>query len=260
MENQRQQKGLTKQQQSTSLANLAVDKAAITPIMLTELATELLPKGNADFKAIRKFTPIQSLIDNQIASLTDIREMLTILVMNFSESMNVVRNLNATQAIEIVEMLIDECGDFRIEDYFIMFQLAKRGKIGDIRDRVDIQLVSKLIDEYWDYRHKEGKRLQELEDKEKAQQRIEQKRKALGSGQHTEQLITSEQFAVEVQKLQDAMIENLDKQTLDEAKQNQIRKEMIANRMKDIYGFSESQIGELQNIRIQTFGSKINDK
>ena len=259
MGKQNQQKGLIKQQQSTSLANLAVGKVAITPIMLTELATELLPKGNADFKAVRQFTPIQSLLDNETASLTDIRETLTLLVMNFSESMNVVRNLNATQAIEIVEMLIDECGDFRIEDYFIMFQLAKRGKIGDIRDRIDIQLVSKLIDEYWTYRNNEGKRLQELEDKEKAQQRMEQKRKALGSGQHTEQVISSDLFVEEMKKLEKAMSDNIDKHTLDEAKQAQVKKEMIYNRMKDIYGFSDNELAAMQNIKIQTFGSKIND-
>ena len=228
--------------------------------MLTELASELLPKGNPDFKSIRNFTPIQTLLESESATRTEIREILTLLVMNFSESMNVVRNLNATQAIEIVEMLIDESEDFRIEDYFIMFQLAKRGKIGDIRDRIDIQLVSKLIDEYWHFRKKEGERLRDELDKEMAEQRREQKRKALGSGQSTETIISPEMFKAELERLEKSMIENLDKQTLDEAKQNQIRKEMIANRMKDIYGFSESQIGELQNIRIQTFGSKINDK
>lgn len=228
--------------------------------MITELASELLPKGTPDFKGIRNFTPIQTLLESELATRTEIREILTLLVMNFSESMNVVRNLNATQAIEIVEMLIDESEDFRIEDYFIMFQLAKRGKIGDIRDRIDIQLVSKLIDEYWHLRKKEGERLRDELDKEMAEQIRAQKRKALGSGQSTETVISPEMFKAELEKLEKSMIENLDKQTLDEAKQNQIRKEMIYNRMKEAYGFSEIQIGELQNIRIQTFGSKINDK
>jgi hypothetical protein len=35
---------------------------------------------------------------------------------------------------------------------------------------------------------------------------------------------------------------------------------MLYNRMKDIYGFSEQELLEMQNIKIKTFGSKINDK
>lgn len=255
---------MTKQQQSNSLVNLVVNKANITPIMLTELASELMPKGEPNFKAIAQYTPIQKMLDLGLASRTDLREILTILVMNFSESLNVVRNLNATQAVEIVEMLIEECGDeksgFRVEDYFLMFQLAKRGEIGDIRDRIDIQLISKLLDEYWHFRYKEGKRLREELEKEMAAKRQEQKRKALGSGEQTEQVMTAYQFNLELQKLQAAMIANLDKQTLDEAKQNQIKKEMLYNRMKELYGFSDEQMEKTENIRIQTFGSKINDE
>ena len=250
---------MTRQTQSTCLINSQNNNQPLSPIQLVELATELLPKGNADFMAVKKYKPIRFLIEKELATLSDIRCTLLVLVKNFSESMNVVRNLNETQAVEITEMLIDECGDFRLEDYFIMFQLAKRGKIGDIRDRIDIQLISKLIDEYWQYRNVEGQRLLKVQDEMLAQERKEQHRKALGSGQQTEQVMTSEQFNIELQKLQAAMIANLDKQTLDEAKQNQIKKEMLYNRMKDVYGFSDQQINEMQNIRIQTFGSKIND-
>ena len=260
MEKQNQQKGLMRQTHSTCLLNLQNNNQPLSPIQLVELASELLPKGNPNFRAVQKFTPIKVLLEREEATITDLRCALLVLVKNFSESMNVVRNLNETQAVEITEMLIDECGDFRLEDYFVMFQMAKRGKIGDIRDRIDIQLISKLIDEYWQYRKKEGDKLMEELDKEFAEKRREQKRKALGSGQTSEKVISTHDFMEELAKVQKAMVENIDKHTLDEAKQNEKRKEMLYNRMKDIYGFSEQELIEMQNIKIKTFGSKINDK
>ena len=249
-----------RQTHSTCLLNLQNNNQPLSPIQLVELASDLLPKGNPNFKAMRNFTPIKVLLDNEVATITDIRCALLVLVKNFSESMNVVRNLNETQAVEITEMLIDECGDFRLEDYFIMFQLAKRGKIGDIRDRIDIQLICKLKNEYKHYRDIEGEKLLEELDKEMAEKRREQKRKALGSGETSVKVISTQDFMEELAKIQKAMVENIDKHTLDEVKQNEKRKEMLYNRMKDIYGFSEQELLEMQNIKIKTFGSKINDK
>jgi hypothetical protein len=260
MEKQNQQKGLMRQTHSTCLLNLQNNNQPLSPIQLVELASELLPKGNPNFKAMRNFTPIKVLLDNESATITDIRCALLVLVKNFSESINVVRNLNETQAVEITEMLIDECGDFRLEDYFIMFQLAKRGKIGDIRDRIDIQLICKLRNEYKHYRDIEGEKLLEELDKEMAEKRREQKRKALGSGQTQERVVSTHDFMEELAKMKKVGIEIIDKHTLDEVKQNEKRKEMLYNRMKDIYGFSEQELLEMQNIKIKTFGSKINDK
>jgi len=239
--------------------------------MLTELASELMPKGEPNFKAIAQYTPIQKMLDLELASRTDLREILTILVMNFSESLNVVRNLNATQAVEIVEMLIEECGDeksgFRVEDYFLMFQLAKRGEIGDIRDRIDIQLVSKLLDEYWHYRYKEGKRLKEQQEKEFAEKRLEQGRKALGSGESKDGNITMEQFKAEIKKIEEQMILNKQKYAFNDPSEDARKKQMEENRkqslkeeMKSLYGFSDKQIEELKSIKTRTYGSKINDK
>jgi hypothetical protein len=249
-----------RQTHSTCLLNLQNNNQPLSPIQLVELASELLPKGNPNFKAMRNFTPIKVLLDNESATITDIRCALLVLVKNFSESINVVRNLNETQAVEITEMLIDECGDFRLEDYFIMFQLAKRGKIGDIRDRIDIQLICKLRNEYKHYRDIEGEKLLEELDKEMAEKRREQKRKALGSGQTQERVVSTHDFMEELAKMKKVGIEIIDKHTLDEVKQNEKRKEMLYNRMKDIYGFSEQELLEMQNIKIKTFGSKINDK
>lgn len=249
---------MTLQKQSTFLANLQNDN--LSPIQLVELASELLPKGNPDFMAVKYYKPIKLLLEQEMASLTDIRCALLTLVKNFSESMNVVRNLNETQAIEITEMLIDECGDFRIEDYFIMFQMAKRGKIGDIRDRIDIQLVSKLIDEYWEIRHKEGKKLAEIEDKLKYEERQEQKRKMLGSGESETTTISKEDFKLMLQNLENSIKENLEKYTLDEVKQLEIKKEMAVNRMREAFGITDAQIAEMKEIKFKTFGSKINDK
>lgn len=60
------------------------------------------------------------------------------------------------QMIEAAAMLINECGNFRIEDYVMMFSMAKKGELVKIFDRVDIQLVTAIMDEYWQRRYHAG--------------------------------------------------------------------------------------------------------
>jgi hypothetical protein len=69
--------------------------------------------------------------------------------------------MNEDQMIDCASMLLDECGTFRLEDYQVMFTMAKRGKIGKIMDRLDISVISQLLDEYWTIRNEYGKREQE---------------------------------------------------------------------------------------------------
>ena len=256
---------MTQIKHSTCLTSLVVKQEPPSQIQLIELSSQLIPNGNADFKSVRNFLPIANIIRDGIASIPDIRASLVMLIKNFSESLNVVRNLNELQTVEIAQMLIDECGDFRLEDYFVMFQLAKRGKIGDIRDRIDIQLVSKLLDEYWAYRRKEGEKLQQHLEDEMAENRKEQKRKALGSGESVDSVMSMEQFEAELKKIEEQMVLNKLKHSKSESEQRAIEQEMLERRkksirekMKSIYGFSDAQMEQMQNVRTRTFGSKVN--
>jgi hypothetical protein len=82
--------------------------------------------------------------------------LVTIMVKDFCNSVNVVRNMTEDQMIECAAMLLDECGNFRMEDYLMMFNMAKRGQLVKIFDRLDITVVTQMLDEYWAIRHKAG--------------------------------------------------------------------------------------------------------
>lgn len=123
---------------------------------------ELMPGGRPNFSEVVRYTKITDLV--AIEGRRKMLALLVILVRDFCGSVNVVRNMNEDQMIEAASMLLDECGNFRIEDYVMMFSMAKKGKLDvKIMDRIDIQVVSAFVDEYWKIRHREGKRIQQEE-------------------------------------------------------------------------------------------------
>ncbi|MBK7885497.1 MAG: hypothetical protein IPJ81_18160 [Chitinophagaceae bacterium] len=71
------------------------------------------------------------------------------MIKDFCSSLNVVRNMNEDQMIEAAAMLLDECENFRLEDYMIMFSMAKRGELVKIMDRIDLQVITAMLDEYF---------------------------------------------------------------------------------------------------------------
>lgn len=123
--------------------------------------SELMPNGSPDFLSVVKYPMIKELIKIQGAKPT--LAILSIMVKDFAASVNVVRNLNEDQVIEIASMLLDECDNFRLEDYVMMFSLAKRGKLVKIFDRLDISVITEMLDAYWLKRHQEGVNHQEQE-------------------------------------------------------------------------------------------------
>ena len=123
--------------------------------------SELMPSGKPKFQDIRQYPSIVAL-QHEIGS-EKMHMVMLLLVQDFCRSINVVRNMNEDQMIECSAMLLDEAGNFRLEDYVMMFTMAKRGAIGNIFDHVDIQVVGDIMDEYWKLRDEAGKRLQEQE-------------------------------------------------------------------------------------------------
>lgn len=128
---------------------------------LIELTSELMPNGNPDFRIIRHTQPIKSLIDSY--GKRDVRFMIFEMVKDFCESFNVVRNMREDQMIESAAFLIDDCGDMRLEDFHMMFTLAKRGRLIKIMDRIDIDIIGKIYDAYYIMRSDAGRRIQEEE-------------------------------------------------------------------------------------------------
>lgn len=82
--------------------------------------------------------------------------------------------MNQHQIMEAASFLIDECPGYRIEDFVMMFTLAKRGKLAydgnkaRVFDRIDIQLISEFKDGY-DYMRRcygESQQVREMQERE----------------------------------------------------------------------------------------------
>jgi len=112
-------------QHSKSLVDLIISN---NQIEIAETTSNLMPDGVPNFEPIRSFPTIKALCDSIKDGRKNMRAVLFNMVKNLSESINVVRNLTEDQMIEIASFLLDECGDFRLEDYQMMFTLAKRNK------------------------------------------------------------------------------------------------------------------------------------
>lgn len=120
---------------------------------LVAAARELMPSGKPDFGKIKTYPSISQLIPT--VGAPTLHKLLMVLIKNYCNSVNVPegKNMNEDQIIEAAGFLLDECDNYRIEDYVMMFTLAKRGKLesgktGRIFDRVDIQLISDFKSNY----------------------------------------------------------------------------------------------------------------
>ena len=115
---------------------------------LISLTSELMPAGVPSFLEIVKYPMIRDLIAE--IGKKKMLAILVLLVKDFCSSINVIRNMNEDQMIEAGAMLLDECVNFRLEDYVMMFSLAKRGQLIKILDRIDLQLIGEMMDKYWE--------------------------------------------------------------------------------------------------------------
>lgn len=114
---------------------------------LTEVVSELMPAGQPKYLDVVKYPKISELKERE--GMRNMHKIIFLLVKDFCNSLNVVRNMNDDQIIEAAGMLLDECDNFRLEDYTIMFAMAKRGNLIQVRDRIDLQVISDIFDAYW---------------------------------------------------------------------------------------------------------------
>lgn len=128
---------------------------------LLSMTGDLMPSGKPTFLEVIKYPMIQQLIAEH--GKKTMLKVLFLLVKDFCRSLNVVRNMTEDQMIEAAAMLIDECGNFRIEDYVMMFSMAKKGELVKIYDRMDIQIITAILDEYWQRRYRAANKETEFE-------------------------------------------------------------------------------------------------
>lgn len=122
---------------------------------------DLMPEGKPKFLEVIKYPKIADIV--KVEGRKNTLFIISLIVRNFCSSINVVRNMNEDQIIETAAMLLNECDNFRLEDYIMMFEMAKTGKLVKIMDRIDMQVVSSIMDEYYIIRRREGKKAQEEE-------------------------------------------------------------------------------------------------
>ncbi len=128
---------------------------------IAEIVSQLMPKGKPAFDLIRNRTSITKLCETG-AGRKNMRMYIFLLVKSFCDSLNAVRNMNEDQMIEAAAFLLDECGDMRLEDYLVMFAMAKRDQLGvRILDRLDIQIIAQVLESYWVKRNHFANRVQE---------------------------------------------------------------------------------------------------
>lgn len=125
------------------------------------IISELMPGGNASHLEVIKFPMIKNLVVEW--GKKTMLKAIFLLVRDFCNSINVVRNMNEDQMIEAAAMLIDECDNFRLEDYAMMFSIGKKGILVKIFDRIDISVITQMLDEYWKRRNIAVIKLEERE-------------------------------------------------------------------------------------------------
>ena len=129
------------------LIKLETPEKSDAKMELIALVSDLMPQGKPKYLEVIKYPMIRQLIETE--GKKKMLAVLVLMIKDFCSSLNVVRNMNEDQMIEAAAMLLDECENFRLEDYMIMFSMAKRGDSVKIMDRIDLQVITAMLDEYF---------------------------------------------------------------------------------------------------------------
>lgn len=118
---------------------------------LISITSDLMPLGKPNFIDVVKYPMIRELVQKE--GKKKMLALIVLLIKDYCSSINVVRNMNEDQMIEAAAMMLDECGNFRLEDYVMMFAMAKRGQLIDkLYQSIDITTISQIMDIYWEKR------------------------------------------------------------------------------------------------------------
>lgn len=123
-----------------------IDLSIEGKIELVNAGVRLIPKGEIAFNELENYPSLVSITKE--LGITKTQTLIALLITNFTKSFNVVRNMSEDQILECAVYIFEECNDFTIEDYVIMFTLAKRGKLGDILDHIDMRVIADIHKEY----------------------------------------------------------------------------------------------------------------
>lgn len=140
---------------------------------LCTIVAELMPNNKPDIFTIYHLPTLKQISkDNK----NNIIKCLFLLIKDFCSSFNVVRNMNSTQMIEAANLCFEESVDYRLEDFVLMFSLAKRGKFVTIYDRIDISVIIEIMDKYYVPR---AKAIQQIEIEKQENYKLLQEQKQI---------------------------------------------------------------------------------
>lgn len=122
---------------------------------------QLFPDGKPDYLAVVKYPQIRDLVKDNGAPVVLL--LIAVMVRDYCASINVARNMNEDQILEAAAMLMEEAGNFRLEDYAMMFALAKRGKLVKVYERIDLTTITEMADAYYAERRDTKIAMQEQE-------------------------------------------------------------------------------------------------
>lgn len=122
---------------------------------------ELMPAGKPAYLEMIKYPTITQVIADIGEPATLL--MISILIKDFCASVNVSRNMNEDQILEAALMLLNERGNFRMEDYTVMFAMASRGELVKIYERVDLSVITEIADAYYARRRDEKIAMEEAD-------------------------------------------------------------------------------------------------
>lgn len=149
-------------ERSNRLINLLVKKDSAE---LAKIGMEIMPSGKPDFEGIRNYPALQ-LTKGSGQEATSMNGIY-LLIEDFCSSLNVKSNLSVEQMIECAGILFNDCGNYRLEDYYTMFEMAKRGKLGKVYERLDIEVLSNMKDAYDNIRYIEGCKILERKEQQR---------------------------------------------------------------------------------------------
>lgn len=132
--------------------------------------SELFEDGRPNLRLVRGVQTVRGMARSDRALVA---KCLYALLRNFCNSLNVVRNMTQDQMIEAATILIDESADLTLDDYIIMFSLAKRGKLVKIYDRMDLPTIIAMLDSYYSIRSLKMAELDQQIDLEQRKARME---------------------------------------------------------------------------------------
>jgi len=124
---------------TTSIISSVLDKSQPLPVVASRINDVAIskPGGGTQLSKLKK----------ELGELHT-KRIIALLVIDLSESFNVKNELSDNQIKTIVDMIMAERWHLKIEQIARAFHLQKTGYLVKIYDRIDIELILKILDEY----------------------------------------------------------------------------------------------------------------